>query len=73
MWTINDFPAYENLSGCVNQGYMACPLCGEDTVTKYLPHSRKMCFQGHHRYLPRHHPYRKKKAAFNGEQEFGEK
>ncbi|XP_074373709.1 uncharacterized protein LOC141714066 [Apium graveolens] len=72
MWTINDFPTYGNLSGCVNQGYMACPVCGENTVAKYLPHSRKMCFQGHHRYLPRHHPYRKKKAAFNGEQELGE-
>ncbi|XP_074342473.1 uncharacterized protein LOC141680040 [Apium graveolens] len=30
-----------------------------------------MSFQGHRRYLPRHHPYRKKKAAFNGEQELG--
>ncbi|CAL8994488.1 unnamed protein product, partial [Prunus brigantina] len=31
MWTINDFPAYGNLSGCVVKGYKACPLCGDDT------------------------------------------
>ena len=30
-----------------------------------------MCYQGHHRYLPRHHPYRRMKVVFNGEQEFG--
>ena len=30
-----------------------------------------MCYEGHRRYLPRHHPYRRMKAAFNGEQEFG--
>ncbi|XP_074373878.1 uncharacterized protein LOC141714245 [Apium graveolens] len=71
MWTINDFPAYGNLSGCVNKGYMSWPVCGDDTTAKYLPHSKKMSFQGHRRYLPRHHPYRKKKAAFNGEQELG--
>ncbi|XP_074377904.1 uncharacterized protein LOC141719426 [Apium graveolens] len=71
MWTINDFPAYGNLSGCVNKGYMCCPVCGDDTVAKYLPYTKKMCFQGHRRYLPRNHPYRRKKTAFNGEQELG--
>ena len=69
LWTINDFPAYGNLSGCVNKGYKSCPICGDDTVAKYLSHSRKMCFQGHRRYLAKHHPYRKQKAAFNGQQE----
>ncbi|XP_074362937.1 uncharacterized protein LOC141703275 [Apium graveolens] len=71
LWTINDFPAYGNLSGCVNKGYKSCPICGDDTVAKYLSHSRKMCFQGHRRYLPRQHPYRRQKAAFNGQQELG--
>ena len=32
MWMINDFPAYRNLSGCVNKGYMGYPLCGYDTI-----------------------------------------
>ncbi|XP_074337418.1 uncharacterized protein LOC141674606 [Apium graveolens] len=72
LWTINDFPAYGNLSGCVNKGYMCCPVCAEDTVAKYLSHSRKMCYQGHRRYLTRNHPYRKQKAAFNGQQELGQ-
>ncbi|XP_074327169.1 uncharacterized protein LOC141665084 [Apium graveolens] len=42
MWTINDFPAYGNLSGCVNKGYISCHVCGDDTVAKYLPHSKKI-------------------------------
>ena len=71
IWMINDFPVYGNLSGCVNKGYMGCPLCGDYTIAKYITHSRKLCYQGHHRYLPMHHPYRRMKAAFNGEQEFG--
>ncbi|XP_074336693.1 uncharacterized protein LOC141673863 [Apium graveolens] len=72
LWTINDFPAYGNLSGCVNKGYMCCPVCADDTTAKYLSHSRKMCYQGHRRYLARNHPYRKQKAAFNGQQELGQ-
>ena len=71
LWTINDFPAYGNLSGCVNKGYLGCPVCGDDTVAKHLTHSRKMCYQGHRRYLGQYHPYRKQKTTFNGEQEFG--
>ncbi|XP_074351470.1 uncharacterized protein LOC141690582 [Apium graveolens] len=71
LWTINDFPAYGNLLGCVNKGYKSCPICGDNTVAKYLSHSRNMCFQGHRRYLPRQHPYRRQKAAFNGQQELG--
>ncbi|XP_074327635.1 uncharacterized protein LOC141665551 [Apium graveolens] len=58
--------------GCVNQGYMSCPVSGDDTVAKYLSHSKNMCYQGHRRYFHRHHPYRRKKAAFNGEQDFGQ-
>ncbi|CAL9002128.1 unnamed protein product, partial [Prunus brigantina] len=36
MWTINDFPAYGNLSGCVVKGYKACPICGDDTPKEVL-------------------------------------
>ncbi|KAH0987638.1 hypothetical protein GBA52_014815 [Prunus armeniaca] len=28
MWTINDFPAYGNLSGYSTKGEKACPVCG---------------------------------------------
>ena len=31
MWTINDFPAYENLSGWTIKGCLACPICNKDT------------------------------------------
>ena len=31
LWTINDFLAYGNLSGCPTKGYYACPICGEET------------------------------------------
>ena len=69
---VNDFPGYANLSGCINKGYMACPICGDQTVAKYLNHSRKMCYLGHRRYLDRHHPYRRQRMAFYGEQELGD-
>lgn len=71
MWTVNDFPGYANLSGCINKGYKGCPICGDKTVAKYLSHSKKMCYQGHRRYLDNHHPFRRQRASFDGEQEFG--
>lgn len=64
--TINDFPAYGNLSGYSNKGKKACPICGEDTVAPWLTHSGKNVYVGHRRFLPRYHPYRKMKKAFNG-------
>ncbi|XP_073133711.1 uncharacterized protein [Henckelia pumila] len=70
LWTINDFPAYGNMSGCVVKGYQACPICGEETYSTRLKHSRKMSYTGHRRFLPRNHPYRRQKKAFNGKQEF---
>ena len=33
LWTINDFPAYGNLSGCSIKGYYACPICSEGTYS----------------------------------------
>ncbi|KAA0035762.1 uncharacterized protein E6C27_scaffold403G00370 [Cucumis melo var. makuwa] len=41
LWTINDFPAYGDLSGWSTKGYQACPTCKEDTLSfgikgKYL-------------------------------------
>ncbi|KAL8126894.1 hypothetical protein AgCh_013985 [Apium graveolens] len=62
MWIIN-------LSDCVNKGYKSCPICGDDTVARYLSHSKKICYQEHRRYLADHHPYRRQKLAFNGELE----
>ncbi|XP_073152539.1 uncharacterized protein [Henckelia pumila] len=41
MWTINDFPAYGNLSGCTTKGRFACPICGEDVCSMWLKYSKK--------------------------------
>ncbi|XP_075481115.1 uncharacterized protein LOC142521824 [Primulina tabacum] len=70
LWTINDFPAYGNLSGFVVKGYHACPICGEETYLTRLKHSRKMSYTCHRRFLPATHPYRRQRKAFNGNQEF---
>ena len=29
LWTINDFPAYANLSGWSTKGKFACPICNK--------------------------------------------
>ncbi|KAL6350674.1 hypothetical protein AAG906_028127 [Vitis piasezkii] len=70
LWTINDFPAYGNLSGCTVKGYFACPICGPKTYSHRLKHGRKNSFTGYIHFLPCNHPFRKHKKAFNGEQEF---
>ncbi|RVW74534.1 hypothetical protein CK203_053767 [Vitis vinifera] len=70
LWTINDFPAYGNLSGCTIKGYFACLICGEETDSHRLEHGKKNSFTGHRQFLPCNHPFRKQKKAFNGEQDF---
>ncbi|KAA0063971.1 transposase [Cucumis melo var. makuwa] len=71
LWTINDFHAYGNLYGCSVKGYKACPICGEETSSIRLPHGKKNAYMGHRKYLPSHHPYRRQKKAFDGNQEHG--
>ncbi|XP_018846609.2 uncharacterized protein LOC109010287 [Juglans regia] len=66
LWTINDFPAYGNLSGWSTKGKMACPSCKEETDSMWLTYSRKHCYMGHRRFLPSDHIWRKKKTIFNG-------
>ncbi|XP_050937141.1 uncharacterized protein LOC127148161 [Cucumis melo] len=66
MWTINDFPAYGNLAGCTTKGKYACPTCGDSTHSYWLKHSKKFAYMGHRRFLSRAHPYRRKKAWFDG-------
>ncbi|XP_026420129.1 uncharacterized protein LOC113316121 [Papaver somniferum] len=75
MWTINDFPAYGNLSGCTYKGKASCPLCGDNTLSTWLSFSRKTVYMNHRRFLPYNHHLRssKKKAMFNGDIERNEK
>lgn len=69
LWTINDFPAFGNLSGCCVKGYYACPVCGEKTRSFRLKHSCKNVYMDSRRFLPKNHPFRKQKKAFYGKQE----
>ena len=59
LWTINDFPAYANLSGWSTKGKLACPVCNEDTYSMSLKHGNKICFMGHRRFLPNNYKWRK--------------
>jgi Transposase family tnp2 len=67
--TINDFPAYDNLSGFRNKGAKACPICMEDTNSQWLSNCKKIVYLGHRRFLRSSHPYRRNKKAFDGKNE----
>ena len=67
--TINDFPAYGNLSGYSTKGHKACPICEEDTCHHQLQHGRKTVYLGHRRFLHANHSYRRLRKAFNQENE----
>ena len=67
--TINDFPAYGNLSGYSVKGHHACPICEENTSYTQLKHGRKTVYSRHRRFLTPNHPYRRLRKAFNGSQE----
>ena len=54
LWTINDFPVYGDLSGWSTKGYMACPVCNDQTYSQGL--RNKVCYMGHRRFLPKDHP-----------------
>ncbi|XP_057418249.1 uncharacterized protein LOC130712428 [Lotus japonicus] len=69
--TINDFPAYGNLSGYSVKGKLACPICEDDTISMRLDHCKKNVFLGHRRFLRTTHRYRGWTKAFNGNKEEG--
>ena len=57
--TINDFPAYKDLSGWSTKGYQESPTCKEDRSS--LKIKGKLPFMGHRCYLPSTHNWRKSK------------
>jgi Transposase family tnp2 len=68
--TINNFPAYGNLSGFKTKGARACPICQEDTCSIWLKKTKKTVYLGHRKFLSmlpkrRPHPYRKMTKEFN--------
>lgn len=72
LWTINDFPAYANLSGWSTKGKLACPCCNKDTYSLRLANGNKQCYMGHRRYLPTNHKWRNDKRSFDGTKELRE-
>lgn len=65
MWTINDFPAYEMLSGWMTAGKLACPYCMENSKAFTLKRGRKQSWFDYHRqFLPHDHEFRRMKNAF---------
>ncbi|GJR11198.1 retrovirus-related pol polyprotein from transposon TNT 1-94 [Tanacetum coccineum] len=70
LWTINDYPALGTLCGCPYSGFKGYVVCRKDTHCVRLSASSKQSYDGHRRYLPYNHPFRRKKKAFNGQQEF---
>ncbi|XP_035547426.1 uncharacterized protein LOC118348940 [Juglans regia] len=69
LWTINDFPAYGNLSGWSTKGKLACPSCNASTDSNWLKYGRKQCYMGHRRLLPAGHVWRTRKGLFNGKED----
>jgi hypothetical protein len=67
--TINDFPAYGNLSGYTVKGHSACPICEKETSFQQLKNGKKTVYLRHRKFLERYHPYRRLRKAFNGDQE----
>ena len=65
MWTINDFPVCEMLSGWMTAEKLPCPYCMEDTKSFTLKHGPKNSwFYCHRRFFPPDHVFRSKKCAF---------
>ena len=51
------------------KGYGACPICETGTHSIRLARCKKNVYMGHRRFLPRNHPWRRWKKAFNGNSE----
>jgi hypothetical protein len=72
LWTINDFPAYANLSSWSTKGAKACPCCNKNTKSSWLTYGRKYCYMYHRRFLPRNHRFRKYRVSFVDTRELGQ-
>ncbi|XP_010687371.2 uncharacterized protein LOC104901479 [Beta vulgaris subsp. vulgaris] len=68
--TIQDYPAYGNLSGYTTKGKAACPICEDGLEGMWLTASGKNVFNDNRQFLPCNHHYRKLKKTFNGKQCF---
>jgi len=67
--TINDFLAYENLSGYSVKGYHTFLICEGNTSYHQLKYGRNTTYIEHRRVLKHNHPYHRLKKAFDSCQE----
>ncbi|KAK5826758.1 hypothetical protein PVK06_021688 [Gossypium arboreum] len=70
LWTINDFPAYANLSGWSTKGCYAYPCCAAQTCLKWLYNGKKFSYMGHHRWLDGNHKCRFQRTLFDSTKEY---
>ncbi|XP_010418679.1 PREDICTED: uncharacterized protein LOC104704260 [Camelina sativa] len=73
MWTIQDFLAYGNLTGCKVKCIMGCPVCGKHSYSFWLSNCRKHVYMSHRKSLSPTHVCRQKKSWFDGKAEHGRK
>ena len=66
LWTINDFPAYGDLSGWRTKRYKAYPNCRDRTSSHRL--RGKISYTDHRIFLPKNHKW-KRSPNFNGKHE----
>ncbi|KAA0056165.1 uncharacterized protein E6C27_scaffold697G00600 [Cucumis melo var. makuwa] len=57
LWTINDFPAYGDLSGWSTKGYQTCSICMSDRSLFEI--RGRISFTGYRCYLPKNHVWRR--------------
>ncbi|RVW97993.1 hypothetical protein CK203_028978 [Vitis vinifera] len=69
LWTINDFPAYANLSGWSTKGNLLVLFVIRIVLHFGLQNGRKWCYMGHRRFLPIDHRFRRDKKSFDGNEE----
>ncbi|XP_004295827.1 PREDICTED: uncharacterized protein LOC101302054 [Fragaria vesca subsp. vesca] len=70
LWTINDFPAYDNLSGWSTKGEYACPPCNSETGYQRLYFGKKGSYMCIRRWLEDDYEYRSDPMAFDGSTEY---
>lgn len=58
MWSINELPAYGNVSGYTTHGYKACPHCADENESIWMGHCRKIVYLNYRKFLKTRHPFR---------------
>ncbi|KAG8493359.1 hypothetical protein CXB51_010946 [Gossypium anomalum] len=70
LWTINNLPAYANLSGWSTKGRYSCPCCAAKTCLKWLYNGKKFSYMGHRRWLDENHKFKFQRTLFDGTKEY---